>query len=59
VAETIAITHKALQGAMAKIKELNPRGTHLGRGGTILISGTDAHSILQDRDASPSGFRLD
>jgi group II intron reverse transcriptase/maturase len=29
VGETIAIAHKALQGAMAKVKELTPRGTHL------------------------------
>jgi len=28
VGETIAISHKALQTAMAKIKELTPRGTH-------------------------------
>jgi group II intron reverse transcriptase/maturase len=29
VGATIAIAHKALQGAMAKVKELTPRGTHL------------------------------
>ena len=29
VGATIAISHKALQSAMAKIKELTPRGTHL------------------------------
>jgi group II intron reverse transcriptase/maturase len=29
VGETIAISHKALQTAMAKVKELTPRGTHL------------------------------
>jgi hypothetical protein len=29
VGDTIAISHKALQGAMAKVKELTPRGTHL------------------------------
>ncbi len=29
VGETIAIAHKALQGAMVKVKELTPRGTHL------------------------------
>lgn len=29
VGGTIAIAHKALQGAMAKVKELTPRGTHL------------------------------
>ena len=29
VGETIAIAHKALQRAMAKVKELTPRGTHL------------------------------
>lgn len=29
VGNTIAISHKALQAAMAKIKELTPRGTHL------------------------------
>ncbi len=29
VGGTIAISHKALQGAMAKVKELTPRGTHL------------------------------
>jgi retron-type reverse transcriptase len=28
VGATIAIAHKALQGAMAKVKELTPRGTH-------------------------------
>lgn len=29
VGDTIAISHKALQAAMAKVKELTPRGTHL------------------------------
>jgi group II intron reverse transcriptase/maturase len=29
VGDTIAISHKALQGAMAKVKELTPRGSHL------------------------------
>jgi len=29
VGKTIAISHKALQTAMAKVKELTPRGTHL------------------------------
>ena len=29
VGGTIAISHKALQAAMAKVKELTPRGTHL------------------------------
>jgi len=29
VGATIAISHKALQSAMAKVKELTPRGTHL------------------------------
>ena len=29
VGKTIAISHKALQNAMAKVKELTPRGTHL------------------------------
>ena len=29
VGETIAISRKALQAAMAKVKELTPRGTHL------------------------------
>ena len=29
VGKTIAISHKALQRAMAKVKELTPRGTHL------------------------------
>ncbi len=29
VGDTIAISHKALQSAMAKVKELTPRGTHL------------------------------
>jgi group II intron reverse transcriptase/maturase len=29
VGRTIAISHKALQTAMAKVKELTPRGTHL------------------------------
>ena len=29
VGQTIAISHKALQTAMAKVKELTPRGTHL------------------------------
>jgi group II intron reverse transcriptase/maturase len=29
VGATIAISHKALQAAMAKVKELTPRGTHL------------------------------
>jgi hypothetical protein len=29
VGDTIAIAHKALQGALAKVKELTPRGTHL------------------------------
>lgn len=29
VGKTIAISHKALQAAMAKVKELTPRGTHL------------------------------
>jgi len=29
VGKTIAISHKALQSAMAKVKELTPRGTHL------------------------------
>lgn len=29
VGRTIAISHKALQNAMAKVKELTPRGTHL------------------------------
>ena len=29
VGDTIAISHKALQRAMAKVKELTPRGTHL------------------------------
>jgi len=29
VGDTIAISRKALQGAMAKVKELTPRGTHL------------------------------
>jgi RNA-directed DNA polymerase len=29
VGETIAISHKALQAAMAKVKELTPRGSHL------------------------------
>jgi group II intron reverse transcriptase/maturase len=29
VGRTIAISHKALQAAMAKVKELTPRGTHL------------------------------
>ena len=28
VGKTIAISHKALQAAMAKVKELTPRGTH-------------------------------
>jgi RNA-directed DNA polymerase len=29
VGDTIAISHQALQSAMAKVKELTPRGTHL------------------------------
>lgn len=29
VGATVAISHKALQSAMAKVKELTPRGTHL------------------------------
>jgi len=29
VGDRLAISHKALQGAMAKVKELTPRGTHL------------------------------
>ncbi len=35
VEDTIAIAHKALQGAMAKVKELTPRGTHLRLEDTI------------------------
>lgn len=35
VGETIAIAHKALQGAMAKVKELTPRGTHMRLEDTI------------------------
>jgi RNA-directed DNA polymerase len=35
VGETVAIAHKALQGAMAKVKELTPRGTHLRLEDTI------------------------
>lgn len=32
---TIAISHKALQSAMAKVKELTPRGTHLALESTM------------------------
>ena len=35
VGDTIAISHKALQKAMAKVKELTPRGTHLRLEDTI------------------------
>jgi RNA-directed DNA polymerase len=35
VGKTIAISHKALQNAMAKVKELTPRGTHLTREKTL------------------------
>jgi group II intron reverse transcriptase/maturase len=35
VGTTIAISHKALQSAMAKVKELTPRGTHLTLEATI------------------------
>jgi len=35
VGDTIAISHKALQAAMAKVKELTPRGSHLTLEATI------------------------
>ena len=35
VGATVAISHKALQLAMAKVQELTPRGTHLAREATL------------------------